>query len=821
MTFLLLLWGCSGPPSSGADPLPPDRVGEPTALARVQPNRIALPASSRPNGAPAPELIPVLGPFTLIRTVDGVTNWEAPLPVRTRKLFFQSAPTGMKVLGPDGKALRFERESNKRDDSWKFTAETVILRLPEGAREPEDGAFSMVFPTATEREDALNFATAGLEEDAFVRRSVQVGEDTRTGLLLPAPASASWSVDFPANATLQLSGSVLPPETASVERSDGATLLISVDGEQVEQVSLKLGVWSEVKVDLSRWAGANHELTLATTGGSSDLLDYVFLAEPMVYSPSERPKRVLMVFLDTLRADHLSSYGYERDTSPRMAAWAEQNAVVFEQARSVAPWTLPTTRAILTGNIPEKYPISKRLPAYLAEQGWATGAFVGNIYLSSNFDMAQGWEQHGCVNWPRIEDQIPKVKGFVERHPDRDVLVMLHTMDMHLPYTEPRAYRDVFAGEAPGELGDKATRKTILKAVDKHGEVVQDWVRDRYDNNIRYTDDQLMDYIEALQPDVVVIFADHGEEFWEHGGFEHGHTLYDELLKVPILISAPGMAPGRVSAPVSNLDLTPTLLDLLDIPHDTLDGSSLVPLTQGKEQEAFQNRVRSVGRPLYGQERWGVFVGDTKWTSFDGIEEVFDLATDPKEQADLRGTVPLDPLRAALGEGLGTVSPVLWRLEMGKLVRTPNDVVLTIAHPDGFAEAWLGQDPLKSSDATLELENGVVKVTYHSKRGCPEIYLVPKAGVAQVAGLTLTEGGQTLVAPQPDPLPEATGQAEQLWNTRIDGRPARLFYAVAPLPLSSWSTLDGTNDEVNEALRALGYMEHEESPTEDTPEEEP
>jgi len=808
MTFLLLLWGCPGVPS-GASPLPPEEVGKPTALARVEPLRIELPPSSRPDGEVL-EPIPILGPFKLIRTVDGVSNWESRLPVRPRTLFFSKAPPGMEVYDPAGKKLAFERDKNTKPDTWKFTAETLILRLPEGASQPQSDTFSMVYPKAIERENSLNFVASGLEESDFVRRSLQFGADTRTGVLLPAPASATWKVSFPSNAALQLDGVVLPPEAAALESSDGAVLVVEVDGVEHYRQALQVGEWSPHLVDLSGVSG-EHELTLRTEGGGSDLLDYVFLAEPTLHTPTTEPRRVLVVFLDTLRADHLSAYGYEHDTAPAMAAWAEQNAVVFENARSVAPWTLPTARSVLTGNHPERYAVSKRLPEYLAEEGWATGAFVGNVYLSSNFDMAQGWSHHGCVNWPRIEAQIEKVDDFLERHPNRDLLVMLHTMDMHLPYTEPRKYRRLYTGDAPGDLKDRAVRSPVLRAYKKHGDPAKDWVIGRYDNNIRYTDDQLMPLIERMDPDVVVIFSDHGEEFWEHGGFEHGHTLYDELLRVPIILMGPDIEPGRVTAPVSNMDLTPTILDLLDVPYQGLDGWSLVPLTHGEQVEDFEERIRSVGRPLYGEERWGVLVGDTKWTSHDGTEQVFDLASDPGEETNLVDSADLTLLRTALGAGLGTQSPMLWRLEMGKLAKKPKQpVVLSIEHPGGFEKAWLGQDPLKRSDATLELgDDGVVRVTYHHLVGTPEIYLVPTDGVGAVEGLTLTQAGDQRTAPLPDPLPEPLGHAERLWTARLDGRSVRLFYAVAPIPLPEWSELDATDAELNEALKALGYQDRE------------
>ena len=118
--------------------------------------------------------------------------------------------------------------------------------------------------------------------------------------------------------------------------------------------------------------------------------DHVFLAAPAVTSAASAPRRLVLAFIDTLRRDHVGWHGYARATTPRLDAWAK-GAVVFEDARTVAPWTLPSTRALLAGEQPEAWDAAATLPQELAAKGWATGAFVGNVYLSSNFGMTRGW----------------------------------------------------------------------------------------------------------------------------------------------------------------------------------------------------------------------------------------------------------------------------------------------------------------------------------------------------------------------------------------------------------------------------------------------
>ena len=118
---------------------------------------------------------------------------------------------------------------------------------------------------------------------------------------------------------------------------------------------------------------------------------------------------------------------------------------------------------------------------------------------------------------------------------------MLHFMDMHLPYTEPAHYKHTFAGDRPSVFkSDSFGRSEILRNKRKLGEEGQQYIIDRYDNNLKYIDDVLTPFLETLPEDsIIAIFSDHGEEFWDHGDFEHGHTLYDELLNVPYILKMP------------------------------------------------------------------------------------------------------------------------------------------------------------------------------------------------------------------------------------------------------------------------------------------
>lgn len=830
MTLLIALSGClstSAPP----DAVPRDTPGAAAwAIGRQAPRSLELPLSVRPDNAPAPETMPIQGPFTLVRTVNGVTTYEAKLPARPRSLFFSTPPAGMAVVDENGKALRHDRKNGAKSRSWAFTAETVLIRT-EGSV-PKDGDYGLKWPTAQQRDDALNLGTwtehpeDPVEKERFIQRSLQIGQDTRTGLLLPAPSEVVYGGRALAlNATLSFEGRVVPPEAVVRQHSDGAEIIVEVrapnaEPKQVFRGRVDVDDWRSVRVDLSEWSGQVVDVAIRTQDSSDTTLDYVFLADPVIYTPLSDPKRMVLVFLDTTRPDHMGIYGYERETTPKLDAWA-QDAAVFEQARSVAPWTLPSARSALTGRQPEHWESGPHVAEVLAEQGYATGAFVGNIYLSANFDMAQGWSQYSVENWPTVDAQIDKVDDFMERYPDRDSLVLLHTMDMHLPYTEPIQYRRKWASKPPDGLGWGSTRTPILNAVKKNPEAVMQWVVDRYDQNLRFTDDVLTPFLEGLGDQAnVLIFADHGEEFWDHDDFEHGHSLYDELLRVPFILKGPQVPAGRITAPVSLLDLTPTVLDLLgvEVPGTmAMLGQSLLPAVEGDAESlsALEQRPQAFGRPLYGQERWGVLAEDQKWTTTKGRQVLMDLASDPEENKDLAKGQDLSAYPLLMAQALESTAPLSWRIDLGKASGSKSEErVLRIRHPQGIEAAWLGQDPLKRSLMAMtgpDEEGAYEVVILPAKRGGRELYIVPKGDPMDIEGLSLTwivpdepaQEPQTIsgTIPAPDTLgrPFATGS--------IGGRSYAITWGFAPVPTGK--QIDGTNDELTEALHAMGYVERD------------
>jgi arylsulfatase A-like enzyme len=604
------------------------------------------------------------------------------------------------------------------------------------------------------------------------------------------------------------------------------------------------------RVDLTKWVGQAVRLRIKTEPGATSDFDYAFLAEPVLASRKLDPTRVVLVFVDTLRPDHMSLYGYNRDTTAAIDHLG-QNAVVFDRARSVAPWTLPSARSVVTGRHPEFYDASETLQETLRTKGYATAFIAGNVYLSSNFGMHRDWEFHRVGLWPMAEEVTDDALAWLDSHDGRDLVLQVHYMNTHLPYIEPPSYRRKYAGDGIDGLRDEFHLSDVRKAKINDDPDAQQYVRDRYDNNVRYTTDQVQRLLERLDAnDILVFYSDHGEEFWEHNGFEHGHTLYDELLHVPLVLRAPGITPMRVTDPVSLLDIAPTVLDLLGIaPAQPVDGTSLVPLLEGDPAAPgmLAERALAFGRPLYGSERWGVLSHDKKWTTHDGREQLYDLTADPDEQQNLMRKQEPElgaPYREAMAQALGREVAVGYRLVPSphRGGRPVPGLWALCTVPGGFAEAWKGDDPLENSAATVGMISDreavvaklaeynvtghdvpedmgkAVEVCWHAGlTGSREVYVVPAQPLADVGSKMVcsgylgdaNSGSVQILRPDPDRPAGLAQNRLPLDKKTWPQRSLAINYGIAPAPTDQTQSLHGRDGETNEMLEAMGYADPE------------
>lgn len=318
------------------------------------------------------------------------------------------------------------------------------------------------------------------------------------------------------------------------------------------------------------------------------------LAHAELLRPEAQPRRVVVVVVDTLRADHLGLYGYSRPTSPELDAIGAGGAW-WTWTLAPAPWTLPSTRAIVSGRPHAEFEDGPVLMERFAEAGWATAAITRNPWLSEANGFAEGAGVFDAVGEARAAASTARALDWLRGATrDRSGMLFLHHMDPHLPYDAP--------GPLPGDLAASDLGRPELRA-ERQEQVAA------YDAEIRYTDASLGELWRGLQQlpgeSLLVVTSDHGEELWEHGGMEHGHTLHAELLRVPLVVAG-DRVPARAAqeAPASLLDVAPTVLAWAGLDHPDLPGRDLL----ADELAPFPPML--LGETVRGGGAWGLAAVD-------------------------------------------------------------------------------------------------------------------------------------------------------------------------------------------------------------------
>jgi hypothetical protein len=458
---------------------------------------------------------------------------------------------------------------------------------------------------------------------------------------------------------------------------------------------------------------------------------------------------------------------------------------------------------MVTGMYPDAYDTAITLQKRLRAKGYANAMFAGNIYLSSNFEMNRDWGLHWVENKPQADDQVARALQWLDENEGRDSLVMLHFMDTHLDYREPASHRFEFAGVPKAGLGERFNRGNVVRANLQNDEDKQ-YVIDRYDNTIHFMDAALKPLLEQFtENDIVLFFSDHGEEFWEHGGYEHGHSLYDELLRVPLAMWGKGIDSKRVETTVSLLDLTPTILDLLDIEHEPLDGISLLSPSK--------SRHFAYGWPLYGNDRWGYLHRNTKWTSHEGSLKKYNLDNDIAEkQSLLKDKITLDD--SAFSDGL-SIATHRKSLHTIRVVNSPSqsgpaqDLVLSLTVPGGFSETWVGGDPTSQSFAEVTTNGATATVTWkRGYRGTREVYLLPVSPLFELNGPIVAKLNNN-EEQQLKSIAPIRSRAQRLGTLKHNKHRVTVNVALSLQPAEQATALVGFDEEVEGMLKVLGYVD--------------
>lgn len=798
-----LLHGCSVTGDEAPRPVPVEG-GAALSLMALSPVSVSLPEGSTAREAH----VPLRGPFVR-RGVDpkGRARYEARLPFQPRGLFFHRVEPGLE-LTHSGERVRYGRGGLTSEVRWTHDATHLVVALPPGSPAPDASVYRMHYPKALERASRRDpHLFAGTPED-FIRTTVRDGDISRSGLLLPAPAAVTYEVNVPLSGELRLDAGIAMPEWSDQPRSDGAAVVVDIDaGQGAERLTRWLvspGRFTPRTLDLSAWQGQTVRLTLSSDPSGHAHADHVFLGEPVVSTRKRDARRVVLVFLDTVRPDRLSLYGASRDTSAALDPML-QDAVVFDAARSIAPWTLPSARTVMTGRQPEEYAESETLSERLSGLGWATAMFAGNVYLSANFDMDRGWGLHKVTLWPQATQVVDDALAWLQDHEGQDALLQVQFMEAHLPYDEPLSYQQRYAGVRPPGLRDGfhlSDIRSLKPLTDAH----KAYIVDRYDNNLRYLTDEVARLLSALGPqDVVVLFGDHGEEFWDHGGFEHGHTVYEELLRVPLVIGGPGVTGGRVAAPVSLLDVVPTIYDLLGLDAVEVDGRSLVPLMRGGEvPEDWADRALGFGRPLYGADRWGVLEDGHKWSTSAGASRLVDLEVDPAERDNLLGP-PAEgsrPFADALARHLGCKVDWAIRLVNRDGRKPPKaDLKVQLTLPGSVEAVVEGSDPLDLGSVEVQHADRQVDIVWPAgRRGSREVFVVPSGEAASATFDLQATLGKIRIE-------ESLTTGGSGWSESYPLAARTLMVTHGWVPRCEGPAVSGTDAELRDALEAMGYVD--------------
>jgi arylsulfatase A-like enzyme len=332
------------------------------------------------------------------------------------------------------------------------------------------------------------------------------------------------------------------------------------------------------EADLSRWSGKKVRVTFETKLGGSvpdrQPILAVWGSPVLVSSTAEHEKpNLILISIDCLRADHVGAYGYERNTTPRIDGLAK-DGVVFKTAVSTSSWTLPTHMSMLTGLPPSIHGATRRnkldvsvpyLPEMLARSGYRVDGVVSVPNLSQAFGFERGFHSYFFALDPGADQLVDVALDLIRRGDGQPHFLFLHLLDVHWPYSPPSDFRVRF-GERPADISDLLDKVMADKVPSNQEEINQ--VINLYDGEVAYVDQELGRLFDELKAaglyerSLIILTADHGEAFYEHGYWKHTQTLYEEMVRVPMIVKWPEESPtGKVETLVSQTDVFPTVLE--------------------------------------------------------------------------------------------------------------------------------------------------------------------------------------------------------------------------------------------------------------------
>lgn len=730
------------------------------------------------------------------------------------------------------------------------------------------------------RLDEIEAATApkvGLEGiGPFERRDVEIADERRAALVGPV-AAWRWRGTVPPAAKLYLGVQILPEERKGIRALHLEVRALEGGERRIlahRRHETREG-WLDLEIDLGSLAGRRITLEIEPQlGGPGAEIGPRHLAWSLAALAGNKPGRselggsesrvtkrpnVIFLLVDTLRADHLGAYGYERETSPEIDRLLGERGVVVEHAYAQAPWTVPSVAALMTSRYPgeilsgplETYSIpesAETMAQFFAAEGYETAAFYANFTLRDANGFGRGFATRytppAVVESNDLHAETLNARALPwlrsRQHLERPFFLYAHYLDPHDPYdnTDIVDGRSPFYPDYPGTLSGRYVHGVYtgnIALADPPSDIAH--LTALYDAEIRYVDRKIGELLSALDPAVarntlIVLTADHGEELYDHGGWKHGQTLYQEQIHVPLFFRWDGRLPAgrRLGGTVELLDLLPTLAAAAGAPpREGWQGIDLLPALSGAkpapQRPAFSQHMAT------GPLRAAVVAGEKKLLVFNREEpfvpknrlvdylwqfdlarlpprELYDLAMDPWERSNRIEREPdaAAALQALLDHRLDRSLAGLKILAAGLPAGRRLDARIELDRPPSTWHPYL-----LSPEDRVSVEGSLVRLSLVGEPGLEKgIWLDDEPGLR---GVEAVLDGQPLAA---EAIRPGTGSAY------AGGSIAASALTVAERPKPGTSTqpvlrlwvrrageqANGAIDpEVEKSLRALGYLE--------------
>ena len=496
-------------------------------------------------------------------------------------------------------------------------------------------------------------------------RPVMFGRELRPAIYAHAPATITFrDVALPEHGRLT-TGLGIPGDSPirfriSVRDDDREELLLDEECSQPTE-------WIDAFAELGSWGGRTVDVLLTVDGPAGNVACW---SEPLCYAPQPEPARVLVYLIDTLGAGHMGLYGYERDTTPRLEAFAA-GGTWFANAFANASRTIESIPNIMLSMPTVSHGVNDSFLSVpgaldlLAEDfqraGFATACFSTNVNAGPRQALDRGFDSffdHLAYFWSEGDTRtvpIDEVVRWLDRHRDRPVFLYVHTAEPHSPYDAPPPFGDRFDPYYDGRItGSHADKRRGFMTARTPRDV--EHVIALYDGEVAYADHRFGEFMDRLNSEglsegwVTVVTSDHGEQFLEHGNWVHGANVHGELTRVPLIFAGPRdrVPSGRVDAPVQLQDVRPTLLELCGIQTaERMFGDSLVPLMHGRDAERFRKRpiLMSTFQPLPAHHAiikmpYKIMFAPTRRRNQRTAFELYNIEEDPAETVDLLESHP-------------------------------------------------------------------------------------------------------------------------------------------------------------------------------------